>query len=212
MQHFIVYDLETSGLYPEEGAEIVQIAAKAIHFSTLADHSAGNLSLLVKPKNPEKASADAIRVIGEELWENAKANGLEPELALKKVKEYAKGVQVGKTKFDRPIMVGHNIQFDFNFSKFWMKHYKVANNEDEFPFHIRPFCTAQMLQTFWGHLPDIKNNRLDTLLAVCNLSRGGTTHDAVEDVNLTAQAFVRTLRFARECQRRMKPTETTPIK
>ena len=201
MHNYIVFDLETTGLDPAAGHEIVQIAAHAIHGPTLADHSSGKFSVIIKPNKPEKASPEALKVIGPELWEKAQKEGLDRKVALERLSQWVLTVRHGKTRYDNPMMVGHNIQFDYNFAMSEMLEYKVIKDRSDFPFHIRPLCTAQMLHIFWGHLADTPNNRLDTLLEKFHYHRSSGTHDAVEDVDLTAKCFIRIMRLCRAVEK-----------
>lgn len=202
---YILFDLETSGLDPDEGAEIVQLSAKAINASTLEYVPVKQLTLLLKPLRPEKASPRAIDVIGKDLWESAQKEGLDPSVALKRLIEWIRQFNPKNNKYNRPIMCGHNIGFDYKFLMKTLLEKKIIKTDDEFPFStFFQIDTMILLHLFWGHLPDTTDLKLDTLLSITGNQRATANHDAEEDVSKNADALVRILKFMRECQRRMR--------
>lgn len=202
---YVVFDLETSGLDPDQGAEIVQFSAKAINYSNLQPSEIQPLTLLLKPECPEKASPKAIEVIGKDLWENALKNGVDSKTALKRLIDWVRQFNPKNNKFNRPIMCGHNIGFDYKFLMKVLFSKNIIKSEDEFPFStLFQIDTMVLLHLFWGHLPEIPDLKLDTFLQVTDMQRATAHHDAEEDVNLTANGMLRTMKFMRECQKRMR--------
>ena len=80
----IVADIETTGLDPNAGAEIVQISARALNPFDLSDHHCGSINLLLKPDHPETAHPKALEVIGPALWEKARKEGVDQKVGLNK--------------------------------------------------------------------------------------------------------------------------------
>lgn len=209
-KNYIVHDIETTGIYPEMGHEIVQLSMKAINGNNLSYFPGGQLTLLIKPQFPEKAEPKAIEVIGKELFEKANKEGLEPKVAFKRALEFISQYNGdGSNKWEKPWMVGHNYKFDFDFSNYWYKHYKLISSVDDAPYHFNFLDTLQMMHCLFN-IDHPVNYRLDTLLEIFGDARGTENHDAEEDVNQTADKFIRFMKFFRECRRRMRinPKET----
>lgn len=210
--NFVVYDIETSGFEPEKGAEVVQIAAIPINFWDLEMHHAGPFQIILKPNNPEKASPEAIKVIGKDLWEKALNEGIDQKVGLTKFCSYIDQINDGGSIWTRPIRVGHNIRrFDNPFIEFWMEHYGILKkndrNEIEGPWHFWSDDTMDIYRLLFAHNGSVQNYKLDTCASILNISRTNETHDAMEDVQINTELFVRALKFIREMTRRMKVSE-----
>lgn len=210
--NFLVYDIETSGLRPEEGAEIIQIAAIPINFWDLEEHHAGRFEIILKPNNPDKATPEAIKVIGKDLWEKALDSGIDQKVGLENFTKYVQKVNDGQSTWTRPIRVGHNIKkFDNPFVDFWMDKYGILKrndyNELEGPWHFWSDDTMDLYRWLFAHIPSVENYKLDTCASILKIQRTSETHDAMEDVEITSQLFVRATKFIREMTRRMKVVE-----
>jgi DNA polymerase III epsilon subunit-like protein len=85
-----------------------------------------------------------------------------------------------------------------------MKKYNIVKNEDDLPWapHIQ-LDTMDMFFVLFENDPAIKNFKLDTMASTLGMQRSGSTHDAVEDVAITTQAFRRQMLYFRECRKRM---------
>lgn len=203
-RHYIVTDTETSGLDPEKGHEIVQLCATAINCYSLEKHPAGTFSVLIKPLTPEKADPKAIEVIGKDLWERAQKEGIEPKVAYERFMKWAASINVEKNFWKKPMWVGFNLKFDFPFVTYMLKKHKLYP-EDEFklPWSFNYFDLYYILYALCETDPDVKNFKLDTLLSKLGLKRKNNTHSAEEDVELTAEAFVRTMKFFRKLSKRV---------
>lgn len=203
-RNFIVYDTETSGLKPEDGAEIVQLAATAYNAHDLAPHPAGEFHILLKPNFPEKASPDAINIIGEDLWIRAQKEGVDQKIGLQAFCEYVTRVNDSRQWATKPILAGHNLDFDMNMWEFWAKHYGVIKDFNKAPYasHIK-LDTMDMMFSLFENDPDVVNYKLDTCLGIFKMKRTGDTHDALEDVRLTGQLFVRYMKFQRLCRQKL---------
>lgn len=194
-KNFVVFDIETSGLDPNDGAEIVQIAAVALRYSDYSEIEGGKFNVLIKPQKPELASKEALEIIGNELWENSRSNGLHPKVALRKFKEYLGSVNPTKKFWTAPILVGFNIvNFDIPFIKNQMTMYKVMSSEDDTHWSNLQLDMMPLMFSIFGR-DGLKNNRLDTYASVIGLSRSKDTHDAEEDIEITKEMFQRYMKF-----------------
>jgi DNA polymerase III alpha subunit (gram-positive type) len=196
-RNFIVYDLETSGLNPEKGAEIVQIAAKSLKYSDYSLHENGTFEILIKPQHPEKASPQAIDVIGDDLWESAKQKGVHPKTGLRKFFNFIESLNWSGKHWSSPIRVGYNnISFDDRFLEYWMKEYGLlGKKQDDQPWSNISLDVYTMLFSLFGR-DNLKNNKLDTFADMFGMARASNTHDAMEDVNITSNIFQRYMKFA----------------
>lgn len=204
-RNYIVLDIETTGLDPNK-CDIVQISAKAISGNNLGDHHAGHKTWLIKPTDPSTAEDGAIRVIGKALFDNACADGLELKVALADIIKWVNSVNdTGKTS-GAPYFVGHNAKFDWDWLRTTMVRHKICSYDDlqkKWPFHVNFIDTATLMFALFESSPTVDRYNLDTLLSILGLSRKTQNHDATEDVDLTAQAFVRMMRCFRQVHKRL---------
>lgn len=203
LRNYVIIDTETTGLNPEDGNEIVQIAAAAINGWDLEDHHAKTFNIYIKPENPDKASPDAIKLI-KPTYDKAMAEGITPKVAYQKCIEWVSSVNDEKNVFTRPIYVGHNKDFDLKFLKFGLRKYNIIKSDDELPWapHIQ-LDTMTMFFSLFESDPSIKNYKLDTVTSTLGMKRETKYHDAVEDVHITKQILRRIMMFNRECRKRM---------
>lgn len=195
-RHFIVTDTETSGLDPEDGCEVVQLSAKAYDRSSLTDHHAGEFNVFIKPQRPEKAQAGALKVIGP-IWDKAMNEGVSPEVAYQKFVEWVKSVNDTGKAGSKPMIVGHNIPFDMKFINAGIEEYNIFKGQKNCPWHFNQFDTCQMTFMLFEADPTMHNYKLDSLLAKMNMGRTTSHHDAMDDVRLTGEAFVKILKWFR---------------
>lgn len=207
--NYIIYDIETSGLKPQEGHEIVQLSAIAINHWDLERHHANCVDLLLKPLHPEKASKEAIEIIGEEKWNRALSEGLDPKEALKYFVSWCEKANDKKGFWTRPIRVGHNIKrFDNPFTDFWLEEYKVLkrNKYDDLdaPWGFLSIDTMDLFHLLFESDPNVLKYNLDACAALLGLARTTDKHDSMEDVEITTEIFVRAMRFIRTARREVK--------
>ena len=206
-RNIFLYDTETSGLRPEEGAEIVQIAATAINFWDFKPHHAGNFSILLKPNKPEKASQKAIEVIGLDLWNKAINEGVDHKVGLITFCEWVNNLNDQNKDFTKPYMAGHNLLFDYNFTVSELKEYKIISHAGEAPFQEKIIDTWSLAWSLFEGDKTVNNIGLDNLLQLLKIQRSGNVHDAVEDVKLNAVLLERFMKFFRECRKRMSTSK-----
>lgn len=200
--NFIVYDTETTGLDPNEGAEIVQIAAVCVDARTLEIDLENSFNSFIKPQNPDKASPEALRVIGP-VWDRALEEGLDPKSVFKKYISWVEDQNSLGQWYSKPIRVGHNVSFDNKMTEYWFEYYGVLNPK-KLPWNFRSVDTQdQMFNLFESDL-EMDNYKLDTCCAKIGIGRSSDFHDAYEDVMLTAEIFQRYMKFMRSCRQRIK--------
>lgn len=205
-RNFIVLDIETTGLDPDK-CDIVQVSAKAINANNLQDHHAGHRTWLIKPTNPDAAEEGALRVIGKDLFERAKAEGLDLKVALADIVKWANSVNDTGKQGTAPYFVGHNAKFDWEWLRTTMLRHGIAKDKSAldklWPFHVNFIDTVTLMFALFESSPQVNNYKLDTLLEVLGERRATANHDAREDVELTARAFVRFMRGFRTMFKRM---------
>lgn len=207
--NYLIYDIETSGLYPEKGAEIIQLCAIAVDNRTLEPHSSGSIQLLLKPTNP--IEDEALGVIGTDLWERAIDEGLDAKVGLTRFVEWAKTLNDRKDYFSRCIRVGHNIlKFDNPFLEYWLRHYKVCKvnnkNDLEMPWQFPSMDTEQIMRFVFEPDVDMVRYNLDACAERLSTKakRATDLHDAFEDVSITAEIFTRAVTMQRRMFKKMR--------
>lgn len=201
---FIITDTETTG-FLGTGAEIVEIAAKALNPWDFSDHHAGTFHCYIKPQRPEKASPEAIKIIGP-VWEKCNSSeALHPKVAYQKFVDHFNLCNPKKNVYESPIFVGHNNKgFDMPFLTESLLEYKIIKDRKDVPWSMFSMDTMDLMFALWESDPNIHKYKLDTLLDQLAMGRKEKTHGALEDVELTAKAFVRMMTFFRECRKRMR--------
>ncbi len=206
-QPFIFLDTETTGLDPKEGAEIIQIAAVAINPTTLEFYEDGEFQIFLKPLTPELASPKAIEVIGQDVFEKCKKEGIEPKVGLQKFMDWINSYNTtpGKKFYGQPFVVGHNITYDLMMihDALFDKH-KLYKKRDDLPFCSRPLDTWAFFFSLYESDPEVSKYTLDSLASVLGMSRTAATHDALEDVKIGAKAFIRFMKLYRQFKKKIK--------
>lgn len=206
-RNFIVFDTETTGLDPREGHEIVQLSAIAINSWDLEPHPIKPFNAFIKPQFPDKASQGALDVIGP-IFDTAVNKGLEPKVVFNKFLEWVGKVNDSGEWISKPIRVGQNVKFDINMTDYWFKHYKVIkttkSGKDNAPWSYITLDTHDIAFSLFESDPTMNRFNLDALCEKFGLKRKGDYHDAMEDVELTSEIFVRMMRFLRQCKKRAR--------
>ncbi len=208
-RNYFVYDTETSGLDPEQGHEIVQIAARALNGWNFDDHHAGKFHILIKPQNPEKADPKALEVIGP-LWDKALKQGVEPSVAYQSLFNWIVKTNDSGKVFTKSVLVGHNADYDDMMTTYFFKKYKLVKNRDDKPW-FKIFDSWQTMMELWESDPNVNKFNLDAYLALLGIQRSGNHHDAMEDVDLLTEAFRRTMKFMRRCNKSLRIATTTEL-
>jgi len=194
-RHFVVYDLETSGVDFKKGCEIIQIGAAIIKYQNY--EISDTFEILLKPQRPECAQERAIEVIGKDLWERSLSEGLHPKTGLNKFKKYIESFNPTGKFWTAPIRCGYNNgSFDDRFLEYAMDEYKLINQKkDDKPWAYFSIDVLPLMFTAF-HKQKMKNHKLDSFLELLNIEkRSSDVHDGCEDALKTAQMLRRYLIF-----------------
>jgi DNA polymerase-3 subunit epsilon len=163
MNEYVVVDLETTGLDPYKGCEIIEIGITEI----IDDKIMKNYSRFVKPKGIIPYFITNITNITNEMVENEESI----ETVLPRFRNY-----IG----DRTI-IAHNAKFDLKFLNYYLEELNLKPIEN----HI---CTLELLKsskTYKG-----KNKKLETACEYYNIENKNA-HRADSDTLATAKLFLK---------------------
>ena len=163
MQEYVVVDLETTGLDPYSGCEIIEIGITEIKNNQIVR----NYSRLVKPKGIIPPVITEITGITNEMVENEE--GIETVLP-----------RFRKFLNDR-IMIAHNAKFDLKFLNYYLKKYDLPTIDN----HL---CTLEMLKKCKSYKG--KNKKLETACNYYNI-KNENAHRADSDTLATAKLFLK---------------------
>lgn len=164
---FTVFDLETSGFFPQIGDEIVSIGAIKINAASEKIEE-DNFYEVVSPLG--KVPEEIYSLTG--LTKQQLVNGSAFDAAFLKFLEYSKGT----------ILVAHPASFDIHFLKVMLKRWGIVNFNPEF---IDSYFLANYLQ------PQGKN-KLDQLVVRFDVDQK-ERHHALNDAIMTAEIFLKLL-------------------
>lgn len=207
-RNIICVDVETSGLDPEDGCEIVELYATAINFTDLEPHHAGSFHAIIKPENPDKAQEGALRTIGD-LWAKANNEGLQSKAVFKRFLDWCNTVNDGgaKSGMTKPIFIAYNKDFDSKFIRHACTQHELVKKGKwgwDYPWAFE-FDAMGFAYLLFGADPEINDLKLNTMLNYCGLERkNSSVHSAKEDVELMTEWLVRLMSFCREARKRMK--------
>lgn len=169
----VVIDFETTGLYPNRGDEIIELAAEYVEGFEI--RTTQIFQQLVNPGRPVSKSAFDVHGIPDEV------------LATQPVID---GVLSEFISFlDDRIIVGHNIVFDLSFLVKALKRNKLPPLQNEI------FDTRWLSRLIF---PDAAQHSLDAVAGRLGIERPLDRHRALGDVLLTAEVFVRLSRICLE--------------
>jgi len=163
MKEYVVVDLETTGLDPYRGCEIIEIGITEIVDNKIIK----NYSRLIKPKSIIPYFITDITNITNEMVKNE----ADIETVLPKFRDY-----IG----DRTI-IAHNAKFDLKFLNYYLKELNLEPIDK----HI---CTLELLKsskTYKG-----KNKKLETACDYYNIENKNA-HRADSDTLATAKLFLK---------------------
>ena len=163
MQEYVVVDLETTGLDPYNGCEIIEIGITEIKDNKIVR----NYSRLVKPHGLIPSLITEITGITNEMVENEE--GIETVLP-----------RFRKFLSDR-IMIAHNAKFDLKFLNYYLRKYNLEPIEN----HL---CTMEMLKKCKSYKG--KNKKLETACNYYNITNENA-HRADSDTKATAELFLK---------------------
>lgn len=166
---YVVFDVETTGLFPQRGDRIVEIAAVRVKNWEIVD----SFESLVNPKRSLPIEAQNINNITEDMVAGAPT----ADEILPKMIDFTRGA----------CLVGHNVKFDLNFLC-----YQLSLIERKLKEETPAIDTLKMAKELLPHLTSFR-------LAHVAHSLGETveeTHRALPDVELTAKVMRRLLDIA----------------
>lgn len=162
MNEYIVVDLETTGLDPNKGCEIIEIGITEIKNNNIIR----NYSRFVKPEVKIPYFITEITNITNEMVENEESI----EIVLPRFRKY-----IG----DRTI-IAHNAKFDLKFLNYYLEKLSL----DPINNHI---CTLELLKKKKSYKG--KNKKLETACAYYNIENKNA-HRADSDTLATAKLFL----------------------
>lgn len=163
MEEYIVVDLETTGLDPYKGCEIIEIGITEIINGEIVK----NYSRLIKPKNSIPNFITDITNIDNDMVKNEESI----DVILPKFREY-----IG----DR-VIIAHNAKFDLKFLNYYLE--KMNLNPI-----TKYICTLELLKQNKSYKG--KNKKLETACKYYNIENINA-HRAYSDTLATAKLFLK---------------------
>lgn len=164
--NYVVFDTETTGLFPEQGDELVQIAAVRIVNGKLMPGEI--FDTLVNPGRPIPRASTAIHGVSDAMVADA------PD-ALQAVEQFHKFA-------DNSVLVAHNAPFDMAFLQ---RHEKALGIQFSNPVLDTGILSIMTFGRHESHTLDALINRLAVSLPASK------RHTALGDAIATAQAFIK---------------------
>lgn len=166
---YVVFDVETTGLFPQRGDRIIEIAAVRVKDWKIVDE----FEALINPERDIPIEAQNINNISNEMVADAE----KADVVLPKMIEFTQGA----------CLVGHNIKFDLNFLCLQLS--MIGRKlKDETP----TIDTLKMAKELLPHLTSFRLAHVAHFLG----ESIGETHRALPDVKLTANVMSRLLEIA----------------
>lgn len=177
---YIVFDTETGGFDASE-SPILEIALIALDGDTLQEVE--RYETYIKPYDDLTISKDALKANGI-VMADVMQNGLTKAEAFKEINAFFKRRNPRGNKFNKPIMVGHNVQFDMGF----MEMFYYFNKEKDLYDTVSRSSSCTMLDAKRLNVTE----RLD-LTTLCEHFKIelSNAHRAMPDTAATAELFVR---------------------
>ncbi|MEG0050658.1 MAG: 3'-5' exonuclease, partial [Terrisporobacter sp.] len=164
MQEYVVVDLETTGLDPYKGCEIIEIGITEIKNNKIIR----NYSRLIKPEILIPPFITELTGISNEMVKNKE--GI--EMVLPRFRKF-----LG----DR-VMIAHNAKFDLKFLNYYLEKLNLQTIDN----HI---CTLEILKKSKSYKG--KNKKLETACEYYNI-KNENAHRADSDTKATAEELLKT--------------------
>lgn len=160
---YIIFDIETTGLYPRRGDRIVEIGAVSIRGGEMESEFH---SLVNAPRRITK-QAQLIHGITEDVLQNAPTS----EQVFSQFHDFIQG----------GILIAHNAGFDLDFLRYeFQRHRLILNNKS--------ICTLKMSRRRFSGLP---NHKLLTVYRhLFDREIGGQCHRALWDARMVASIWL----------------------
>lgn len=175
--NYIIFDCETGGLKPTENP-ITQIALLTIENSSLKELS--RFETFVKPYDDLVIGKKALEITGLKL-SDINSGMSKKELMLFLI-DYFKNNSINNRPENRPVLVGHNVQFDIGFLSY------VFNSQNKNLFDYVSQTQLDTMALTKMFIPDISSLKL----GVCCEEVGvdlSDAHNAMNDVIATTGLF-----------------------
>ncbi len=163
MFEYVVVDLETTGLDPYKGSEIIEIGVTELN----GNHIGRNFSRLVKPNSSIPKIITEITSITDDMLVDAESI----EEVLPRFRKYMEG----------KIMIAHNAKFDIKFLNFYLEKLGLKKITDY-------ICTIDMLKKSSNYTGI--NNKLETACKFYDITNEHA-HRANSDTMATAQLYLK---------------------
>lgn len=206
---YIVWDTETTGLHIGYH-EVIQIAAKAYNPKTLEPIPNGEFQIFLKPDHPEHAEEYVVNnVIGKDVFEKVKKDGIDQRVGWKAFFDWCKTFNKTGHGSNKPIPVGHNMPgFDMLWAHDAVVRYKYGKSSEDLPLSNRALDTWAMFFSLYESDPEVKSYSMDSLVTVTGgAARSKKEHDAMEDVRICGDRFVRFMKMYRTVKTKLKIRE-----
>lgn len=166
---YVIFDLETTGLYPESGDEIIEIGAVVVEDLTLQSKT---FHSMVNPGKPIPAASSAVNGIKDADVKDA------PKIE-KVIPDFLKFV-------GSRIWVAQNAKFDLSFIVVKLKQMNIP---------LRQTVVVDTIGLSKMLFPYETSHSLDSIMARLNIARTGDRHRSVDDSKYTAQALLEFLKM-----------------
>jgi len=201
---FLVFDFETTGINPAK-CGITQIAACAIHPRRLEILGTFNRDN-IKWHDDDEINDEAFKITRKDKDFILK-NGVNPKQAWEEFTNFVYEYNPKRSSWSAPIPAGYNIiGYDLKILDRYCDKYGPSDVKNGRQSLVSTFMRYDLMdQIFWwtesnASLPNIK---LDTIRDWMGLSKEGA-HDALVDVEQTAQIVIKMIRLYRELSTRVK--------
>ncbi len=167
METVIVFDIETTGLYPYKGDKILEIAAIPVVDNVIRIEDA--FEKFVNPGEKIPAHITQINHITDDMVKNAKSIGeVLPDFLL---------------YIDRYPLVAHNAPFDISFLQYFLRQLNLPSLRN------KVYDTLNLSKRLF---PEHGYHSLDTVLKRLGIHyKRRERHRSLEDTRLTAEAFLK---------------------
>jgi len=195
---YIVADFETGGLDCKKH-EPIELAAVAIDPYKLEIVPNSEFCSLMRPLFPDNLEAKALEVNGRTKEELLHPDVPHPKSVWTDFCRYAKSYNKGNSRWTAPILIAHNVDFDFGFMSKLARDYKLGYNADNDRCNLffTNKDTVDLLFWWFEGSSELPNLRLDSFRDYTGYSKEDA-HSALPDVIFTAKVLIRYLSFQRK--------------
>jgi DNA polymerase III epsilon subunit family exonuclease len=170
-KEFVIFDVETTGLSPQAGDRVVEIAALKIKNFKPIDE----FQTLINPERPLSMAAFEVNQISAEMLVDApKACDILPDLV---------------TFLGDAVLIGHNIRFDLGFLHYELQRAGLFKKN-----LYKGLDTVRLARQMMPHLGRYPLWRVAYALGIQDVQQ----HRAMADVKITFQVFVKLIMLAEE--------------